>query len=183
MYTTHGHQIPGTPEDDKKPDKVWRCGGVRICSKCYGETRLVNARVAEVLAVLEIEEVPDVKCESALVHHARRELSLLGESDEYIQKYVNVIVAIEALGYDYHLQTLPTFDMLMRYQNLSPLTDDPEEWVFQETSTGKGLWQSLRNNDAFSNDSGKTYWLVSEREIDHSRGPLHNSVHKETNDE
>lgn len=34
MYTSHGHQIPGTPvEGDDKPS-VARCGGPKVCKQC-----------------------------------------------------------------------------------------------------------------------------------------------------
>lgn len=36
-YTTHGHHIPFTFLDDKQPEKVSRCGGVRLCLTCTVE--------------------------------------------------------------------------------------------------------------------------------------------------
>ena len=37
MYTSHGQQIPGTPRAGKKPNRITRCGGVRVCSQCQLE--------------------------------------------------------------------------------------------------------------------------------------------------
>lgn len=183
MYTTHGHQIPGTPEDDKKPDKVWRCGGVRICSKCYGETKFVTARINEVLSVLEIEDAPEIPCESNLVNHARTELRLIGEDEHTTVGILRVIQAFADMGHSGGSASvaIPMITNLLQYKNLSPLTDDPSEWVFHDGSVagGNGVWQNTRNSEAFSNDGGKTYWLISEREIDHSRGKLHTSTSKE----
>lgn len=36
MYTSHGHQIPGTPEEGVRPP-VARCGGPSLCSVCGTE--------------------------------------------------------------------------------------------------------------------------------------------------
>lgn len=38
MYTSHGHQIPGTPVEEPKPDRIMRCGGTSICPECALET-------------------------------------------------------------------------------------------------------------------------------------------------
>lgn len=37
MYTSHGHQIPGTMVDEERPKSVARCGGPRLCSICSRE--------------------------------------------------------------------------------------------------------------------------------------------------
>lgn len=34
MYTSHGHQIPGTPVEGERPKLVARCGGPRLCRQC-----------------------------------------------------------------------------------------------------------------------------------------------------
>lgn len=36
-FTSHGHHIPFTFMDDKRPERVARCGGVRICKVCTTE--------------------------------------------------------------------------------------------------------------------------------------------------
>jgi hypothetical protein len=56
---------------------------------------------------------------------------------------------------------------LLQFKNLTPLTDDPEEWIqhSKEMWDGeKGVWQSTRRADAFSDDGGKTYYLLSDRD-------------------
>ena len=36
-YTGHGHQIPGTTVDERKPLSVARCGGPAMCVRCRSE--------------------------------------------------------------------------------------------------------------------------------------------------
>jgi hypothetical protein len=45
------------------------------------------------------------------------------------------------------------FDSLASWKPLSPLTNNPEEWM----EVTEGLWQSRRNPACFSEDGGKTY--------------------------
>ena len=63
--------------------------------------------------------------------------------------------------------TTQTLERLLRYRNLSPLTDDPDEWLdvskyFEEEGE---VLQSKRNFEAFSQDGGKTYYLLSESKL------------------
>lgn len=44
---------------------------------------------------------------------------------------------------------------VLAFELLSPLTDDPAEWM----EVADGLWQSRRQSQAFSQDGGKTYRL------------------------
>ena len=44
---------------------------------------------------------------------------------------------------------------VLAFEPLSPLTDDPAEWM----EVTDGLWQSRRQSQAFSQDGGKTYRL------------------------
>ena len=39
MYTSHGHQIPGTPVEGERPKLVARCGGPRLCRQCKSEVQ------------------------------------------------------------------------------------------------------------------------------------------------
>lgn len=95
----------------------------------------------------------------SLVEHAKRELSLLPKEDRKVHD--QVLKAIEVLaGNDDHSGA--SFDImvnmlfsLISFRNLSPLTDNPDEWTDLD---GKGLLQSKRNAYAFSTDGGKTYY-------------------------
>lgn len=36
-YTSHGHQIPGSPKEDRMPKYMMACGGPGVCQICAGE--------------------------------------------------------------------------------------------------------------------------------------------------
>lgn len=55
---------------------------------------------------------------------------------------------------------------VLAFEPLSPLTDDPAEWM----EFTDGLWQSRRQGQAFSKDGGKTYRLQDDR------GTLHTAT-------
>jgi hypothetical protein len=70
--------------------------------------------------------------------------------------------------------TLRVLEQLLRFKNLTPLTDDPAEWldVTEYTEQKSKLWQSVRNSAAFSTTEGKTYILSHEEEyIEHKTVP------------
>lgn len=54
-------------------------------------------------------------------------------------------------------------EKLLRFEPLSPLTNDPAEWMqVCDRANGEDLWQSRRKSEAFSNDGGITYYLLSD---------------------
>lgn len=53
---------------------------------------------------------------------------------------------------------------VLAFEPLSPLTDDPAEWI----EVADGLWQSRRQAQAFSQDGGKTYRLNDDRATLHA---------------
>jgi hypothetical protein len=121
---------------------------------------------------------------SKLVEHAQRELELLGEfkSDPaYAQSIVCAVAAFAAYGHSGGSASagVAVLKRLLEFRNLSPLTDDPKEWMEVDDSL---MWQNRRNGEAFSGDGGKTYWLLSEGAHSGSRSPLHNSAHREEED-
>lgn len=105
--------------------------------------------------------------ESNLVSHARTELIRLGEDETTIEWYLSVVKAFTAFGHSggSAMATIPVLHVLLQYENITPLTSDPDEWmhVAEEVwgETG-GIWQSRRNPKAFSNDGGKTYYYVDD---------------------
>lgn len=105
---------------------------------------------------------------SNLVEHARRELEILGEEPETVKGYLNVIQAFADMGHSGGSASvaIPTIERLLRYGNLKPLTNNPDEWNFiaseMHGDEEKDLWQSNRNPEAFSNDNGITYYLLSD---------------------
>lgn len=103
---------------------------------------------------------------SNLVDHAQRELALIGEEPEVVDGYLEVIGAFARMGHSGGSAAIaiPTINRLLQFKNLAPLTDDPDDWI----AVGNGLWQNRRDSEAFSEDAGQTYHLLSERR---HRGP------------
>jgi hypothetical protein len=118
---------------------------------------------------------------SNLVDHAKRELELIGEEPETIAGYLKVIQAFADMGHSggSAAVAIPTIKELLSFKNLSPITNNPDEWFHHEAGVwgeAGGGWQCIRNPEAFSNDGGKTYYLLSEGGNNKNRHPLHESV-------
>lgn len=101
----------------------------------------------------------------SLVEHAARELQLCGQFREdpaYAQSVVAAVAAFASYGHSGGSASCAVSQLttLLQYGTLSPLTDDPEEWVRHQPD----MWQSSRNPQAFSQDGGKTYYLLDEVE-------------------
>lgn len=109
---------------------------------------------------------------SNLVDHANFELRMAGlfdEDSDYEGMLGNAVVElIEKFAKQGHSgmsaeMTRHLFNKLSDFKNLTPLTNNPEEWVdisfLQSSEPG---WQNRRNGEAFSDDGGKTYYLLSE---------------------
>ena len=120
---------------------------------------------------------------SNLVKHAKRELELIGEEPKTIKGYLKVIKAFSDMGHSggSAMIAIPVINELLSWRNLSPLTDNQDEWLHH---TGEvwgepgGVWQNIRNSEAFSSDGGKTYILNSERDRcrkNHKPVPVHQS--------
>jgi hypothetical protein len=109
---------------------------------------------------------------ASLVEHARTELVLLGEDPMTISGYLDVVQAFADMGNSggSAMMAIPIIEKLLCWKNLTPLTNDPDEWMDVATAAGQtsGMWQSNRNPEAFSTDGGKTYYLLSERDLDPS---------------
>jgi hypothetical protein len=70
------------------------------------------------------------------------------------------------------------FKTLAAFKTLTPITDNPNEWMEVSEHAGpekKGIWQNRRDPSNFSNDGGKTYYSVDDekREVKES---THKSV-------
>lgn len=98
---------------------------------------------------------------SNLVKHARRELELVEQDPWMIEGLLKVVQAFADMGHSggSASSAIPVLNELLQFHNLSPLTDNPDEWV----NHGQ-LWQSVRRSDAFSLNGGVTYYLLSENE-------------------
>lgn len=120
---------------------------------------------------------------SNLVDHARRELEFIykGEDPWFVDGCVKVIQAFADMGHSGGSAetAIPTINKLLQQKNLTPLTDNPDEWQHHGEDMWPepgGIWQNQRNSEAFSTDGGKTYYFLSESGNDKPRGPLHESV-------
>lgn len=99
---------------------------------------------------------------SNLVAHARRELELIGEEPDVIKGYLKVVRAFADMGHSggSAMVAIPTINRLLSFENLAPLTDDPTDWI----EVGHGMWQNRRCSRMFSEDGGKSYTDVEDRE-------------------
>lgn len=109
---------------------------------------------------------------SNLVEHARRELTAIGQFEDDPEFAESIVKAVEGFAsYPGHSGSSAMIGAqmvftLLCFENIGPLTDDPDEWLFHgEDVWGEpgGVWQNKRNGEAFSNDGGKTYKLTSEQ--------------------
>lgn len=101
--------------------------------------------------------------DSNFVRHARRELELLHEDEDVISGLCNIVQAFADMGHSGGSiePTINLLDKLLRFENLTPLTNNPDEWE----DVGHGLWQSRRNPAAFSDDGGKHFRLTTTKSI------------------
>lgn len=114
---------------------------------------------------------------SNLVNHAKRELDLIGEDPWMSQGLLTVIQAFADMGHSGGSASaaIPILNDLLQFKNLTPLTDNPDEWM----NVTNDVWQCVRNSEAFSQDGGKTYYLLSEgRRQDHLRPTHHTKSYK-----
>ena len=64
-----------------------------------------------------------------------------------------------------HSLVMAIFNKVINFQNLTPITNDPQEWMDVADYAGPqnpAVWQSRRNPSLFSNDSGKTYYSIDD---------------------
>jgi hypothetical protein len=107
----------------------------------------------------------------SIVDHAKKELALINEDEEFKKAYLEICEIWAGMGHSggSHEAALPVLVALLEQQNISPLTDDPAEWEFfgPEIWPPSGVWQNNRNGQAFSADGGKTYYLLSDQPLGH----------------
>jgi hypothetical protein len=102
--------------------------------------------------------------DSNLIKHAQRELALLGEEPDMVRGYLEMIRVFADMRHSGGSASvfIPTLNALLQYENLTPLTNDPDEWVDQTGISGTPLWQNKRNSKAMSTDGGAHYTLVED---------------------
>lgn len=116
---------------------------------------------------------------SNLTIHARNEMQRAGLFDKdadynglIAEAVIELIQKFAAQGHsgESAMQTLHLFDKLARFDVLTPVTSDPEEWVNVSEFGGpnsKSVWQNRRKSSVFSNDGGQTWY-----DIDSSKNEL-----------
>ncbi|MET0786256.1 MAG: hypothetical protein ABWY25_06080 [Paenisporosarcina sp.] len=97
---------------------------------------------------------------SNLVEHAKRELALVGNDEDFNNSIIKAIEGFASYGHSGGSASvaIPMLNDLLQFKNLTPLTNDPLMW----NNVGPNVWQSQRNSEAFSDDAGVTYYLLSE---------------------
>lgn len=120
---------------------------------------LGKGRAAEY--VLEFFETGQ-EVKSNLVEHAKRELALIGEEEDdgFKESIVKAVQGFVSYGHSGGSASvaIAMINDLLQGKNLTPLTDDSREWM----EVGPQVWQSTRCHEAFSEDGGKTHYLLSD---------------------
>ena len=95
---------------------------------------------------------------SPLDEHVERELALL-DLPEQTKVNMRIIISLYS-AYGYFGRTedevAEKIIALVKFKNLSPLTDNPDEWEQMQ----EGLWKNKRNGGAFSQNGGKTFYYI-----------------------
>ncbi len=107
-----------------------------------------------------------------LVEHAKRELQLAemfykdadysGEVAHSVMELIEVFAKQGHSGMSAAL-TLELFAVLARFNPLTPLNSNPDDWFDITEMSGSPKWQSKRKPSAFSRDGGKTWYDLDER--------------------
>lgn len=133
------------------------------------DVSLVRGQLADTVAQV-IKDAPEYDdSDSNLLKHAKRELDILGVG-EHDQKdilgVVRAFVNIHPSG-SQAAWLIPIITDLLSFKPLTPLTDNPEDWIKVDAE----LWQNARRSSAFSKDGGKTYTILD----DGVDGPIYTS--------
>lgn len=116
------------------------------------------------------EPINENPTDSNLVRHAIAELDRIGETsyeEPSMRKAVLDIVrtfADQGHSGSSAAYCVAVVEKLLRFQPLSPITNDPAEWVQHDDD----LWQNTRDGECFSQDGGKTYRRNSDRDTIHT---------------
>ena len=124
------------------------------------------------------------RCPSNLVIHAEAEMRRAGLYDKgadydgmlpaAVMKLVKAHASEGHSGMS-HAITLQIFNRVVNFKALTPISDDPAEWMkvgeHYMPAGAEACWQNRRESALFSNDGGKTYYSVDDekREIKTSK--------------
>lgn len=109
------------------------------------EVEAESARIA-----LMLTKMLDPGNKFNLVKHAERELEIIGEEPFMVEGYLNMIRLFSAMGHSGASASIfiPVLTKLLSFEALTPLTDDPGEWIH----VGHGMWQNNRDSRCFAED-------------------------------
>lgn len=119
----------------------------------HPETREVMLESNSLIS--KLQRWMDPKEESNLFRHAKRELELLGEDEDFIENYLDIIRVFQTQAHSGGSAGvfIPTLLKLLNFENITEITNDPIEWI----EVGESLWQNTRNSKLFSQDGGLSY--------------------------
>ena len=99
-----------------------------------------------------------------LIEHAKREFEIIGwPGDCGVQEMIcnNILELLEVFSNQGHSgltapYTLNIFNKLARFETISPLTGEDDEWIMQKDN----LFQNKRESSVFKNGKdGQAYWI------------------------
>jgi hypothetical protein len=149
--------VDSVEEDVPEPDA---CDCVDQC--------IFSAEDMEILTGTDTEDIQD-KPRSRLYEHAERELALRGDDKGFTDMFLGMIDCFSNYGHSGSSaeHSVITIERLLRWQNLTELTNDPDEWtqVYPGSATAQSLWQNKRNPKAFTEDPKfRDYYVNSDRD-------------------
>ena len=106
---------------------------------------------------------------SNLVKHAEKEMKWAGLYDKDADYGGMIPAAVMKLVKAHseeghsggsHSITMQIFNRVINFKTLTPITDDPEEWMQHADNT----WQNKRQSSCFSTDGGKTHYDIDDKE-------------------
>lgn len=151
------------PEDDGEMAAI-----IDVLKKAFEDREDVKVMLAikeaadTITFFCENGELPTDLEEGNLVRHARRELALIDNDEDFNLSIIEAVRAFSKYGHSGGSASvaIPLLFDLLQFKNITPLTDDPDEWQDRSEESGVPMWQSKRNPAAFSEDGGETYYLL-----------------------
>lgn len=111
---------------------------------------------------------------SKLVEHAEREMKLAGldkpESAYGGMLYDAVIKMVKVHSEEGHSggsheATMAIFNRVINFKTLTPIGTTEDEWFKHDYQTeGANCWQNIRQSSVFSQDGGKTWYDLDDKE-------------------
>jgi hypothetical protein len=116
---------------------------------------------------------------SDLVRYAKEELTRAGLFDQDSdyegmlgEAALEIVEVFSKQGHSGASAAIVTqiVEKLLRYEPLTPLTYDKDQWIDQSEASGEPTWQHKRDYSVFSHDEGKTHYDI---DADENRDDAH----------